>query len=195
MRSKPSHLALSGMAFAETASASTASIHQRRFVPTGTGTALFYGTTGTSTLQTLVIARSPSLPSAPPANSPRLAAISSSLAELRLSTSLPIRLGNISTFWILQELPVRSLRSIWIKQRVRFTTAIGTTPPATGAGSIGMAIDPTGALLAVDNNADTNISLYKVSTSTGALTISSPATVGTDLNPQYVVFYTAASDQ
>jgi 6-phosphogluconolactonase (cycloisomerase 2 family) len=58
-----------------------------------------------------------------------------------------------------------------------------------------MAIDPTGALLAVDNNADTNISLYKVSTSTGALTISSPATVGTDLNPQYVVFYTAASDQ
>jgi DNA-binding beta-propeller fold protein YncE len=73
--------------------------------------------------------------------------------------------------------------------------AIGTMPPATGAGSIGMAIDPTGALLAVDNNADNTMSLYKVSTSTGALTVSSPATVATDLVPQYVVFYTAASDQ
>jgi 6-phosphogluconolactonase (cycloisomerase 2 family) len=58
-----------------------------------------------------------------------------------------------------------------------------------------MAIDPTGALLAVDNNADNTMSLYKVSTSTGALTVSSPATVATDLVPQYVVFYTAASDQ
>ena len=74
------------------------------------------------------------------------------------------------------------------------TTAIGT-PPATGIGSIGMAIDPTGVLLAVDNNADNTISLYNVSTSTGALTVASPATVATDQIPQFVVFYTAASGQ
>jgi 6-phosphogluconolactonase (cycloisomerase 2 family) len=74
------------------------------------------------------------------------------------------------------------------------TTAIGT-PPATGIGSIGMAIDPTGALFAVDNNADNTISLFKVSTSTGALTVASPATVATDSIPQFVVFYTAASGQ
>jgi len=75
------------------------------------------------------------------------------------------------------------------------TTAIGT-PPATGISSIGMAIDPTGALLAVDNNVDFTISLYNVSTTTGALTIDSQQpTVATDQIPQFVVFYTAASDQ
>jgi 6-phosphogluconolactonase (cycloisomerase 2 family) len=75
------------------------------------------------------------------------------------------------------------------------TTAIGTAPPATGVGSIGMAIDPTGALLAVDNNVDFTISLYKVSASTGALTVATPATAATDQVPQFVTFYTAASGQ
>jgi 6-phosphogluconolactonase (cycloisomerase 2 family)/uncharacterized protein YjdB len=74
------------------------------------------------------------------------------------------------------------------------TPQIGTPQPS-GQSPIGIAIDPTGALLAVDNNIDNTISLYKVSTSTGALTVSSPATVPTDLVPQYVVFYTAASGQ
>jgi hypothetical protein len=43
--------------------------------------------------------------------------------------------------------------------------------------------------LAVDNNTDNTISLYKVSTSTGALTVASPPTVPTDQIPQFVVFY------
>jgi 6-phosphogluconolactonase (cycloisomerase 2 family) len=74
------------------------------------------------------------------------------------------------------------------------TTAIGT-PPATGISSIGMAIDPTGVLLAVDNNVSETISLYTVG-STGGLTPSSPTpTVPTDHLPQFVVFYTAASGQ
>jgi len=74
------------------------------------------------------------------------------------------------------------------------TTAIGT-PPATGISSIGMAIDPTGVLLAVDNNVSETISLYTVG-SNGGLTPTSPnPTVPTDHLPQFVVFYTAASDQ
>jgi len=66
-----------------------------------------------------------------------------------------------------------------------------------GNSPIGMAIDPTGALLAVANNANTpyNVSLYNVSTSTGALTPTTPPAVATDSLPQFVVFYTAASDQ
>jgi DNA-binding beta-propeller fold protein YncE len=48
---------------------------------------------------------------------------------------------------------------------------IGTAEP-TGATPLGMAIDPS-----------------------GALTIAAPATVPTDLIPQFVVFYTAASGQ
>ena len=74
------------------------------------------------------------------------------------------------------------------------TTPTGT-PPVTGTGSIGMAIDPTGALLLVDNNVDYTISLYSVSTSTGALTVATPATVSTDSIPQFVTFYTAAPGQ
>ena len=74
------------------------------------------------------------------------------------------------------------------------TSAIGT-PPATGISSIGMAIDPTGVLLAVDNNVSETISLYTVG-SNGALTPTSPnPTVPTDHLPQFVVFYTAASGQ
>ena len=74
------------------------------------------------------------------------------------------------------------------------TTQIGTAQ-ATGQSPIGMAIDPTGALLAIDNNFDATISLYKVSTSTGAVTPATPPTVQTDTAPQFVVFYTAASGQ
>jgi DNA-binding beta-propeller fold protein YncE len=74
------------------------------------------------------------------------------------------------------------------------TTQIGTAQ-ATGQSPIGMAIDPTGALLAIDNNLDNTISLYKVSTSTGAVTPATPPTVGTDNVPQFVTFYTAASGQ
>jgi 6-phosphogluconolactonase (cycloisomerase 2 family) len=69
------------------------------------------------------------------------------------------------------------------------------TPQLTGNSPIGMAIDPTGVLLAIDNNFDSTISLFTVSTSTGAVTPTSPPTVPTDLVPQFVVFYTAASDQ
>jgi DNA-binding beta-propeller fold protein YncE len=67
---------------------------------------------------------------------------------------------------------------------------------ATGATPLGMAIDPTGALLAVDNNVDNTISLYKV-TLTGASAggLSTQTTVPTDQIPQFVVFYTAASGQ
>src|SRR6266403_1722562 len=74
------------------------------------------------------------------------------------------------------------------------TTQIGTAQ-ATGQSPIGMAIDPTGALLAIDNNFDATISLYKVSTSTGAVTPATPPTVQTDTAPQFVVLYTAASGQ
>ena len=67
---------------------------------------------------------------------------------------------------------------------------------ATGATPLGMAIDPTGALLAVDNNVDNTISLYKV-TLTGASAggLSTQTAVPTDQIPQFVVFYTAASGQ
>jgi len=75
------------------------------------------------------------------------------------------------------------------------TTPIGTGPLATGAGPIGMAIDPTGALLAIDNNIDATISLFTVSTSTGALTPFNPATVTTGQVAEFLTFYTAASDQ
>ena len=69
------------------------------------------------------------------------------------------------------------------------------TAVTTGATSLGMAIDPTGAFLAVDNNVSYTISLYNVSTSTGALTVANPATAPTDSVPQFVTFYTAASGQ
>jgi 6-phosphogluconolactonase (cycloisomerase 2 family)/uncharacterized protein YjdB len=71
---------------------------------------------------------------------------------------------------------------------------IGTVQP-TGATPQGMAIDPTGVLLAIDNNFDATISLFTVSTATGAVTPISPPTVPTDSIPQFVVFYTAASGQ
>jgi 6-phosphogluconolactonase (cycloisomerase 2 family) len=52
-------------------------------------------------------------------------------------------------------------------------TQIGTAPVATGAGPGLLAIDPTGALLAIDNNLDNTISLF--TSSAGALTAVTPA--------------------
>jgi len=68
------------------------------------------------------------------------------------------------------------------------------TPQPTDVEPTGMAIDPTGALLAIDNLGADDISLYTIG-SNGAPTPTSPATVSTGTNPQFVVFYTAASDQ
>ncbi len=76
------------------------------------------------------------------------------------------------------------------------TTQIGTAQ-TTGQSPIGMAIDPTGALLAIDNNFDNTISLFKVTLTgtTGVGGLSTQTTVNTDTAPQFVVFYTAASGQ
>ena len=76
------------------------------------------------------------------------------------------------------------------------TTQIGTAQ-TTGQSPIGMAIDPTGALLAIDNNLDNTISLFKVTLTgtTGVGGLSTQTTVNTDTAPQFVVFYTAASGQ
>jgi 6-phosphogluconolactonase (cycloisomerase 2 family)/uncharacterized protein YjdB len=69
------------------------------------------------------------------------------------------------------------------------------TPQLTGNSPFGMAIDPTGVLMAIDNNFDNTISLFTLSTSTGAVTPATPPTVATDTQPLFVVFYTAASGQ
>src|ERR1700686_1578389 len=71
---------------------------------------------------------------------------------------------------------------------------IGTAQP-TGSSPFGMAIDPTGAMMAIDNNFDNTISLYTLSTTTGAVTPATPPTVATDKQPLFVVFYTAPSGQ
>jgi len=68
------------------------------------------------------------------------------------------------------------------------------TPQPTDVSPIGMAIDPTGALLAIDNFGANDISLYTVG-SNGAPTPTSPTTVSAGTEPQFVVFYTAASGQ
>jgi 6-phosphogluconolactonase (cycloisomerase 2 family) len=75
------------------------------------------------------------------------------------------------------------------------------TAQTVGQNPTGMAIDPTGALLAIDNNIDNTISLFKVAGASstapppGGLTATNPPTVSTDTAPQFVVFYTAASGQ
>lgn len=75
------------------------------------------------------------------------------------------------------------------------------TPQPTGASPFGMAIDPTGVLLAIDNNIDNTISLFTIAPSgsttppPGSLTATTPPTVATDQQPLFVVFYTAASGQ
>lgn len=74
---------------------------------------------------------------------------------------------------------------------------IGTAQP-TGATPLGMAIDPTGALLAVVNNVGSpaTVSLYTV-TLTGSTPggLSTQTTVPADNLAQFVAFYTAASGQ
>ncbi|HET6931988.1 MAG TPA: beta-propeller fold lactonase family protein [Candidatus Acidoferrum sp.] len=77
---------------------------------------------------------------------------------------------------------------------------IGTAQP-TGQSPIGMAIDPTGVLLAIDNNFDNTISLFTVAGAgsttppPGGIAPTTPPTVNTDVAPQFVVFYTATSGQ
>jgi len=83
------------------------------------------------------------------------------------------------------------------------TGAIGSvigTPQPTGIAPFGgMAIDPTGVLLAVDNFNDSDISTYTIG-SNGGLTPTSTPTVPSangqaGANTEYIVFYTAASGQ
>lgn len=75
------------------------------------------------------------------------------------------------------------------------------TPLLTGNSPNGMAIDPTGALLAIDNNFDNTLSLFTIAPSgsttpsPGGLTAKTPPTVATGNQPLFVVFYTAASGQ
>jgi len=70
------------------------------------------------------------------------------------------------------------------------------TAQLTGNSPTGMAIDPTGVLLAIDNNFDNSISLFTIGSSApGGLTPTNPTTIATDTSPQFVVFYTAAKDQ
>jgi 6-phosphogluconolactonase (cycloisomerase 2 family) len=75
---------------------------------------------------------------------------------------------------------------------------IGTAQP-TGSSPFGMAIDPTGVLMAIDNNFDNTISLFTIgatgSATPGGLTATTPPIVATDNQPLFVVFYTAASGQ
>jgi len=75
-------------------------------------------------------------------------------------------------------------------------SAIGNPQP-TGASPNGMAIDPTGALLAIDNNFDGTLSLFQITATglAGAGGLSAQTTVPADTEAQFVVFYTAAGDQ
>ena len=73
------------------------------------------------------------------------------------------------------------------------TTQIGTVQ-ATGNAPTGMDIDPTGVLLAIDNSADADVSLFSLG-STGAATPASQATVPAGTGPAFVTFYNAASGQ
>src|SRR6201998_3940689 len=67
------------------------------------------------------------------------------------------------------------------------------TAQLTGNSPTGMAIDPTGVLLAIDNNFDNTISLFTIgatsSATPGGLTPLTPPTVATDNQPLFVVFY------
>jgi 6-phosphogluconolactonase (cycloisomerase 2 family) len=77
---------------------------------------------------------------------------------------------------------------------------IGTAQP-TQIGPFGLAIDPTGALLAIDNNVSNTISLFQVAAAgsttppPGGLTPATPPTAATAAAPLFVTFYTAASGQ
>jgi 6-phosphogluconolactonase (cycloisomerase 2 family) len=69
------------------------------------------------------------------------------------------------------------------------------SPQPTDLSPTGMAIDPTGVLLAIDNFDGADISLYSVNSGTGGLTPTTPATVAAGTKTEFVVFYTAASGQ
>jgi len=77
---------------------------------------------------------------------------------------------------------------------------IGTAQP-TQIAPFGLAIDPTGALLAIDNNLSNTISLFQVAAAgsttppPGGLTPANPPTAATGAAPLFVTFYTAASGQ
>jgi trimeric autotransporter adhesin len=67
--------------------------------------------------------------------------------------------------------------------------AIAGTPVSSGAASTGIVIDPSGTLLAVDNNGDDTITPFSVVTTTGTPTGETP--VATGAGPLFVVFYNA----
>jgi 6-phosphogluconolactonase (cycloisomerase 2 family)/uncharacterized protein YjdB len=67
--------------------------------------------------------------------------------------------------------------------------AIAGTPVATGVSPTGIIIDPTGTLLAVDNNFSNNISPFGVATDTGTPTVE--PTVATGNGPLFVTFLNA----
>ena len=68
--------------------------------------------------------------------------------------------------------------------------AVIGTPVATEQEPFGIVIDPTGTLLAVDNNFSNSISLFKLGTG-GVLTATTPPTVATGKAPLWVTFYNA----
>lgn len=69
-------------------------------------------------------------------------------------------------------------------------TAIGGLPQPSGTGAGRITIDPTGVLLAIDNNISNDIWLYKVTTSNGTLAPYSPPTSAAN-GPFGFVFYVA----
>ena len=70
-------------------------------------------------------------------------------------------------------------------------------PQPVGISPNGIAIDPTGIFLAVDNSGSNNLSLFTIvsgtsnNTTPGELLPTTPGTAPTDANPQFVVFYNA----
>ena len=69
------------------------------------------------------------------------------------------------------------------------TTALNSQP--TGIGPSGVAIDPTGKILTINNNADDTISTYTID-STGKLTPTTPATVAADTATWWTTFLVTA---
>ena len=63
----------------------------------------------------------------------------------------------------------------------------------TGKGPTGIAIDPTGVLVAVDNNGDNSISSYALGA--GGVLTAYPTPVTTGAAPQFLTFYTAVAGQ
>jgi YVTN family beta-propeller protein len=70
----------------------------------------------------------------------------------------------------------------------------GTTYPL-GSSPMGIAIDPTGKILAVDNNFSGNVSVYPINADGTLGTVSVVNTVSPGSGPQFVTFYSAVSGQ